>query len=80
MANKDIFGLDKKKRRKGEPDVPEIRPIRYRVDPFNIMSGDIERVKAQTNAERNPLEVPGEMPNNEVSAPADGIRKKKEEE
>ena len=72
MANNDIFGIEKKKKK---DEVPPIKPIKYRVDPFRIMDGDIERVKRQTNVERNSVTPPSDMPNNRVEEP-----KRKEEE
>ena len=78
MANQDIFGLEKKKK-KNSGDVPEMKPIKFRVDPFHIMPGDIERVNNQWNAERHPLDISEEMPNNRVEAPKEEIKKKEEE-
>lgn len=78
MANKDIFGLERKK--KGSVPDSAMKPVKYRVDPFRVMDGDVERVKRQTQIEKHPLPEPEPMPNNTVEAPAGEVRKKKKEE
>lgn len=80
MANKDIFGIDEKKKKKEEgKKEPFLKPIKFRIDPFNIMPGDLERTVRQVNVERYSVQPPDEMDNNRVAAPEEKLKKKEEE-